>query len=146
MNNCWSWVTLLRKALRVVIACRDTGSKIIIAVILSDVILCWFALFKLLKHLPSSSLGSSWVTLTCRRSTRSPNVFTLMANCPAWSNSSPNTSSANLPTRTHDYIFVFLPFTFATFYEPVTKCFKKTAQCHPAAHGAHTHSGCRAGG
>lgn len=24
VNNCWSWVRLLRKALRVVMACRET--------------------------------------------------------------------------------------------------------------------------
>lgn len=50
-------------------------------------------------YLPSSSFGSSWVTFTCRRSTRSPSVFTLTANAPAWMNSSPNTSSAYLPAR-----------------------------------------------
>lgn len=55
------------------------------------------------KYLPSSSLGSSWVTLTCRRSTRSPRVFTRMANAPAWANSSPNTSSAYLPARDTRY-------------------------------------------
>ncbi len=47
--------------------------------------------------LPSSSLGSSWVTLTCSLSTLSPSVLTRSANELAWTNSSPNTSSAYLP-------------------------------------------------
>lgn len=68
------------------------------------------AIFKLMPaatcHLPSSSFGSSWVTFTCRRSTRSPSVLTRIANAPAWTNSSPNTSSAYLPAQKegiHDF-------------------------------------------
>lgn len=68
------------------------------------------AMFKLMPaaacHLPSSSFGSSWVTFTCRRSTRSPSVLTRTANAPAWTNSSPNTSSAYLPAQKegiHDF-------------------------------------------
>lgn len=111
------------------------------------------AVYTLMNYLPSSSLGSSWVTLTCRRSTRSPSVFTLIANSPAWTNSSPNTSSANLPTDTQLHILTYsrqsfcitaftstgvtvsldypiclshlhMTYTFATFYEPFTPYFK----------------------
>lgn len=47
--------------------------------------------------LPSSSLGSSWVTLTCKRSTLSTRTLTREAKVLAWVNNSPNMSSANLP-------------------------------------------------
>lgn len=47
--------------------------------------------------LPSSSLGSSWVTLTCKRSTLSTRMLTREAKVLAWVNNSPNMSSANLP-------------------------------------------------
>lgn len=52
--------------------------------------------------LPSSSLGSSWVTLTCTRSTRSAREFTREAKALAWVQISPKMSSAYLPRKSKE--------------------------------------------